>query len=691
MNDNSDQPPTNRLGNETSPYLRQHQHNPVDWYPWGEEALAAARASGKPILLSIGYSTCHWCHVMARESFADPATAALMNEHFVSIKVDREERPDIDKIYQLAHNILTQSSGGWPLTMFLDPETHIPFFGGTYFPKQTSAALPGFTDLLRRVAELFATKRDELQTAGDKVSEVFAKLSEGPGAEADAVPAWEAIADQACEMFKERYDKDAGGFGRAPKFPNAPALDFLLARWAAQGKSDRTAYDMVMITLTQMARGGIYDQLGGGFCRYSTDREWRIPHFEKMLCDNGALLTLYADALAIAPDALFTDVVADTIGWLERDMRAPEGAFYAAQDADSDGEEGAYYLWRRGEVRKLLTEDENLLIETLYGLDKPANFSSRWVLARRDSWRGVIDRIYLDADDPRAVFESARGKLLTERLKRRAPGRDEKILAGWNGLAINGIARAGLVAQRSDWIELAAQGLEFLRTEMLVDGRLYATWQAGTPRLAGYLDDHAFCLQAALTLLEADWHDATLYFARQVADAALEHFAAPGGGFFFTADDHEALIHRTRPSVDEASANGNAVMGAALFDLGHLLADTRYIEAAQGVLAWARPFSASFPTGHASMLRLAARADDPGVQVILRGPPDPAWLAACRTGYHADRRVYAIPYDGVHAVPDYLPRMVSAEVRARTTAYLCEGFQCSAPITELEALQEALN
>jgi len=663
LDSTSDSNGRNRLDQESSPYLLQHKDNPVHWYPWDEAALTAAKESNKPILLSIGYSACHWCHVMAHESFEDPATAEVMNQLFINVKVDREERPDIDKTYQLAHQLMTQNSGGWPLTAFLDPHTHLPIFAGTYFPKTANYQLPGFTDLLRRVSEAWNTQSEELAEQGKKISEVLASLQDlSPETESAD---YDAIVAKAREQLASQYDPNSGGFGGAPKFPNPTFTEFLFEQWSYSDKRDREALDMVMTTLTQIARGGIYDQLGGGFCRYATDKGWMIPHFEKMLYDNGALLGLFADALRVGPDQLFEDSLRDTVGWLLNRMQHTNGAFFAAEDADSEGEEGKYYVWQKQRVKKLLTEDEYLLVETLFGLDKPANFEGKWNLHRRESFRSATNRIILSdaSDDPRALWLSAKSKLLAEREHRTRPGLDDKILASWNGLAIDGLARAGMALGQPDWIKEAQRAMDFVRTNMMVDGALHATCKNGVARHPAYLDDHAFCLKALITLLQAQWREEDISFAIELANATIEKFSAASGGFYFTAHDHETLIHRAMPTVDEATASGNAVLGAALTDLGHLLADLRYLDAASAVLRWAAPFAERYPE----------------------------WIAACRTGYTPNRRVFAIGYgEGIKTLPAYLPRMVSADTQAQVTAYICSGMSCSAPITSLPELKAAL-
>ena len=687
----------NRLSGESSPYLKQHADNPVAWQPWDDEALNLARASQKPILLSVGYSACHWCHVMAHESFEDPATAQVMNQHFVNIKVDREERPDLDKVYQLAHQLLTQQSGGWPLTMFLDPDTLLPFFGGTYFPKTPRYELPGFTDLLLRIADVFSNKREELTEQGGRVAEVLGKLAPAANSEADLDDA--QLLDAARDQLKTQADSAEGGFGQAPKFPMPSTLERLLRHWAysqrSGGRPDRGALEMVMTTLTRMARGGIYDHLGGGFYRYATDRKWMIPHFEKMLYDNGQLLSLYADALAIAPDTLFRGAVAETADWMLREMQHPAGGFYAAQDADSDGEEGKFYLWRRHEVKKLLTEDEYLVVETLYGLDKPANFEGKWNLHRYDAWRSVVERLSLTPEAANELLAAARAKLLTERESRVRPGLDDKILTAWNGLAIKGLAKAGMRLHEPRWILAAQRAADFASEKLMVDGRLFATWK-GEPKHPAYLDDHANLIDGLLDLLAASWRDTDARFAVALCDAALERFYdTKDGGFYFTAHDHETLIHRPKPTMDDALPPGNGVMAQAFSAMGHLFGEQRYLNAAHATLVWARPAMEQYPAGHCSLLSGLQSELQPPQLVVIRAPEDAlddanALRATLDNGYTPWRTSYLIPYGSASVIPGYLPKLVSAETQRKTVAYVCSGLACSLPLETPEALAAAL-
>jgi uncharacterized protein YyaL (SSP411 family) len=677
----------NRLQDESSPYLRQHADNPVHWQPWDDAALTAAREQDKPILLSIGYSACHWCHVMAHESFEDSATAALMNDCFVNIKVDREERPDLDKVYQLAHQVLTQQGGGWPLTMFLDPHSLLPFFGGTYFPKSARAQIPGFTDLLGRINDAWQQQRDALGEQGEKLRDVFARLNESEAADQLADPA--ALADKAIEQLNGQYDASEGGFGTAPKFPMASTLAFLLHQ--AVAKQNRQAMDMVMTTLTRMARGGIYDHLGGGFFRYATDRAWAIPHFEKMLYDNGQLLSLYADAVIVGPDELFANALRETAGWLAGDMASPEGAFYAARDADSEGQEGHFYLWRRDEIKKALSEDEYLIIETLYGIDKPANFENRWNLARRDAWRSVVERLSLERDQADTLLSGAKQKLLALRQQRIAPGLDDKVLTAWNAMTIKGLAKTSIALGETRWLEVAQRCADFLREQLFDGDTLYASWQ-GQARFPAYLDDYANLMEALLTLLSAEWRETDAAFVRQLADRAVARFQDPEhGGFFFTHDRGE-LFHQPKPTMDDALPPGNGVIAQALIQLGHLFGENEYLEAAERALYWANGRMLQYPAGHCSMLGALEQYLEPAEQIIIRGPREQLdeWLELARGGFAPNRRCYGIPYDGVSTLPGYLPRLVSIEEQSRPVAYRCENFSCSLPIRSLDELKQTL-
>jgi len=683
---------TNRLATETSPYLLQHAENPVDWYPWGPEALDLARQSGKPIMLSIGYSACHWCHVMAHESFEDEATAALMNEHFVNIKVDREERPDIDKIYQTAHQLLTQRAGGWPLTMFINPDDQRPFFGGTYFPNVARHGLPSFSDLITRISGFFNEHKDDVEARGQQLADVFSQLEPKPATDDLQLDGKPLIT--ARKKIALSFDREYGGIGAAPKFPHPATLERLLRHWRAGAhgsEPDVEALFMVSLALTRIAKGGIFDQLGGGFCRYSVDRYWQIPHFEKMLYDNGPLLALYAQAWLATGDPLYLRIANETADWMLADMQAPNGGFYSTRDADSEGEEGIYYVWTPDEVAQLLTDDQYSVFARYLGLNADANFEGKWHLSVRETQKAIADDTGRTEDDVAQLIDSARETLLEVRSRRVAPGRDEKQLTSWNALAIRGLAIAGLSLGRSDLIESAARSADFVRERLMLNGRLLASFKDGAARFPAYLDDHAFLLDALLELLQADWQPRHLDFAIELADLLLLHFQdAELGGFFFTADDHESLMHRPKPLADEAVPSGNGIAAFALQRLGFLLGETRYLDAAEKTLRSAWSAIEEYPHGHVTLLAaLEEYVHHPEI-IIIRGNSEEMahWRASAAQIYAPRRLVFAIGSEA-----DGLPGSLAERrpVPGETVAYRCVGSHCSLPVSSWEALAAELS
>ena len=670
----------NRLAKETSPYLLQHADNPVDWYPWGEEAFARARETGKPVMLSVGYSACHWCHVMAHESFEDEATAELMNELFINVKVDREERPDIDKIYQTAHQLITQRGGGWPLTMFLDGDDQRPFFGGTYFPKEARYGMPAFGDLLKNIASYYEQKRDEVRQQSSRLLDVFGRLAPAPATDGEALS--DAPLALARNTFEQTLDREYGGFGSAPKFPHPTTIDRLLRHWrstANETEPDVEALFMAALTLARMAEGGLFDHVGGGFYRYSVDQYWQIPHFEKMLYDNGPLLAVYAQAAVATGDTLFADAANATADWMLADMRDDNGGFYATRDADSEGHEGLFYLWDPDEVRELLDDNYEVFAKR-FGLNTDANFEGRWHLTVREQV----------TEDEAAVINKAKRVLLARRDTRVAPGRDEKQLTSWNALAIRGLAIAGRALERPDLIDAAADAVEFLRDNLMRDGRLLASYKDGEARFAAYLDDHAFLLDALLELLQARWNTQHLEFAQQLAELLLEHFEDKGdGGFWFTANDHEQLIHRSKPLADEAVPSGNGVAAFALQRLGFLLGETTYLDAAERTLRAAWRAISEVPHGHVSLLTaLEEYLQHPEI-VVIRGANDDIsrWRDSAAKVYAPRRLVFAIPEDEAGlpgALADRKP------LAGETVAYRCLGTHCEMPVTTWEALAAQL-
>ncbi len=677
----------NRLANETSPYLQQHAGNPVDWHPWGEEALAKSRGENRPILLSIGYSACHWCHVMAHESFEDPAVAAVMNEHFVNIKVDREERPDIDQIYQLAHQMLTKRSGGWPLTMFLTPD-QAPFFGGTYFPKTARYNLPGFVQIMERVAQAYRERRADIDDQNRIVLEALNERS-APATLSEGVWTFAPI-ERAVAMLKGSFDSVYGGFGAAPKFPHPTDLALLL-RDAARRRDEKSLH-VVTHTLAKMAEGGIYDHLGGGFCRYSVDAEWQIPHFEKMLYDNGPLLALFTDAWAATKLPQFARVVDETAQWMMREMQSPEGGYYSSFDADSEGEEGRFYVWSADEVRGQLSAEQYDVASRIWGLDGAPNFEgTHWHLHIARSLSEVAMRVGKSVAECEQLMESARAAIFAVRETRVRPGRDDKILTSWNALAIAGMARAARVFDRPDWLASARRARDFIGRTLWQGGRLLATYKDGRAHLNAYLDDYAFLIDALIELIQADFQRDDLKLACALADTLIGHFEdGDDGGFFFTSHDHERLIQRSKSAHDNATPSGNGMAAYALNRLGHLTGEIRYITSAERTV---RAFHAQIehhPPVFASLLFALQESIEPTRLVVLAGSRamTRVWLAPLNARYRPDTMVVAIDA-GLADIPSALARPAPTN---GVNAYICQGVTCSAPVesmVELEVLLDA--
>jgi uncharacterized protein YyaL (SSP411 family) len=661
----------NRLATETSPYLRQHADNPVDWRPWGAEALAAARAQDKPILLSIGYSACHWCHVMAHESFEDPATAAVMNDLYINIKVDREERPDLDKIYQLAHQALTRRGGGWPLTVFLTPDDHLPFYAGTYFPKEPRYGMPPFVHILQQVRGFWDQRRDDVRSQNAALAEFLADYG---GSEVASEALTDAPIHAALAQIERSFDPQYGGHAGAPKFPHATEMELLL---------DMDLPEMVEFTLTRMAAGGIHDQLGGGFCRYSVDERWEIPHFEKMLYDNAQLLPV----LARTARADCAPVTGGIVAWLQREMTAPNGAFFSALDADSEHEEGKFYVWHRDEVRALLSTEEFAVVEPHYGFDRPPNFEQvAWNPIVATALVDIAQSLGITADEANSRLTTARAKLFAIRSQRVRPGLDDKILTSWNALMIAGLARAARAQDDPALSRLADRALDFLHQSAWRDGRLYASAGAALP---AYLDDYAFLLDALIESLQCRWNERDLTWAVALADALLQRFQdRERGGFFFTAHDHESLIQRPKPFADEAIPSGNGVAARALLRLGHLLGDTRYLDAAERILRAAYSTMLQMPQGCASLLRALHDFLHPRTHVVIRvadGGEKTLWKEA----------LHAIPPTAdvylIRSGASVLPGILGAQThRKGGVAYLCQGANCLPPISDPAGLNAAL-
>lgn len=679
----------NHLAAETSPYLLQHADNPVDWYPWGKEALEAAQAQNKPILLSIGYSACHWCHVMAHESFEDKEVAAVMNAHFINIKVDREERPDIDQIYQSAHHALNHRPGGWPLTMFLTPDQK-PFFGGTYFPKQARHGLPGFLQLLPKIASAYHTRTADIEQQNTALLQLLAQSQPTSSATNSTTLSRQPI-DHAWQQLTQQFDEQYGGFGKAPKFPHPVELQFCLRRYAIDNHTH--ALHMVTHTLKKMAQGGLYDQLGGGFYRYSTDRYWRIPHFEKMLYDNALLLPLYAETWLLTDNPLFKQVVTKTADWIMHDMQADAaagGGYFSSLDADSEQVEGKYYIWEQATVQAALTSEEYAIAAPYFGLDRPPNFENQyWHLEAVQTVAEVAAANRINLETAQQLINSTCEKLLAIRTQRIPPARDEKILTSWNALMIKGMARAGQIFERTDWIHSAQHAIDFIRATLWKDGRLLATFKDDKAHLNAYLDDYAFLLDCLLTLLQIDFRQSDLDFAIHLADTLLDQFEdKTAGGFFFTSHDHETLIQRPKTGHDGAMPAGNGIAAIALQRLGYLLSESRYLKAAEQTLAI---FSATF-TQHASsycsLLTALEEQLDP-IRIVQLTGQNETELQAWRTALlpcslHTLIVAPPFPYE-LSRSPDSL--MGRSTQNGTTRARVCMGRRC---LPEIDSLHELL-
>ncbi|MEV1167173.1 thioredoxin domain-containing protein [Nonomuraea sp. NPDC049784] len=645
----------NRLKDATSPYLLQHADNPVDWHPWGEEAFTEARQRDVPVLISVGYSACHWCHVMAHESFEDAATARLMNEHFVNIKVDREERPDVDAVYMGATQAMTRQ-GGWPMTVFATPEGH-PFYCGTYFPR------PNFQRLLTEVHNVWVGDREMVLTQGAKVVEA---LNAGTTLPSGAVPNEETLA-RAVQNLREEFDPAHGGFGRAPKFPPSMVLEFLLRSGEREMSGE---------TLGAMARGGMYDQLGGGFARYSVDAEWVVPHFEKMLYDNALLLRVYTHWWKAGGGELARRVALETADWMLREMRTKEGGFASALDADSEGVEGKFYVWTPEELREVLGEDDARWAQELFEVTGTFEHGTSVLQLPRDP------------DDP-VRYAGVRGRLLAARDQRVRPGRDDKVVASWNGLAIAALAETGAVFERPDLVEAATAAAELLASTHVVDGRLLRTskdGRAGTN--AGVLDDYANVAEGLISLYGVTGETRWLRLAGSLLDTVLDRFADGAGGFYDTADDAERLFQRPQDPTDNATPSGQYGAAGALLSYGALTGSTRHREIAHAALGTVSVLA----TGHARFagwgLSVARAALDGPVEVAVVGPADdPRTVALHRQALLADA-----PGLVVALGPGDFPELLEGRglVGGAPAAYVCRGFTCRMPVTTVEELRAEL-
>ncbi len=683
----------NRLQHETSPYLLQHAQNPVDWYPWGEEAFEAAQNLDKPILLSVGYSACHWCHVMAHESFEDNDTAAYMNEQFINIKVDREERPDVDDIYMQATLLFNRGNGGWPMTVFLTPEGH-PFHAGTYYPPVSRYGMPSFRQVMEVVIDTYRNKRKEVErtaraAASDLSRSVFENLTGDSGI---LTP---DLLDAAADTMLSRADPVHGGLTRGgPKFPNPVNLEYLLRYYVATGNDH--ALQAVLFTLRKMAQGGLYDQLGGGFHRYSVDEQWLVPHFEKMLYDNAQLARVYLHAWQISGEAFFREIVVDTLDYVMREMTGDNGGFYSTQDADSEGEEGRFFVWEAAELREALdgvvTNVDAVL--TYWGVTPGGNFEGRNILHVADMMERVAVRHGLDIEQMHDDVNTAKMVLFTLRKNRVAPGRDEKMLTAWNGMMLAAFAEAARMLDHEEYRRVAVANAEFLQREMVNgEGRLLRTHKNGTSKINGYLEDYAQVIDGLLELYQTTFETRWFVEALRLTEIVLEHFGADDGGFYDTSDDHEELILRPRNVQDSAMPSGNAVMGYNLLRLTGYTGETRYEDAALTIYRTLGSALSEYPLAFGKLLI--------GLDLYLRRPVEIALIGdladentrAMLSVIRGQFRPWAIV---AHSARNADANAMPALLRTRTlrdgapAAYVCENFVCAAPVTTADDLKRVL-
>jgi uncharacterized protein YyaL (SSP411 family) len=677
----------NRLADETSPYLLQHKDNPVDWYPWGPEAMQRARAEDKPILLSVGYSACHWCHVMAHESFEDAEVARVMNDLYVNVKVDREERPDVDSVYMTAVQQMTQH-GGWPMTVFLTPDG-APFYGGTYFPPEPRHGMPSFTQVLVAVAEAYRERRPDVERSAAELRDVLSRGSFGnpPQGKVEA-----DVLDRAYQGLAARFDGRHGGFGGAPKFPQPMLLEFVLRHWKRTG--DAQALRMVEQTLRRMAAGGMYDHLGGGFHRYSVDARWLVPHFEKMLYDNALLSRAYLHGWMATGHEPYRRIVEQTLGYVLREMTSPEGAFYSAQDADSEGEEGRFYVWSVGEIDELLGPEEGALFRRYYDVTEEGNFEGHNILHAERPIADVAREAGVTEERLHDVVERGRDVLYSARSKRVWPGRDDKVLTAWNAMMVHSLAEAGRATGRTEWISAAARCADFLLAELRRDGRLLRTWKDGRAKIDAFLEDHAILADALIALYEATFEPRRLDEARALADAMLDRFWDDAeGAFYDTASDAEALVVRPRDIFDNATPSGNSVAAGVLLKLSRILGEPRYARVGRRVLEGLAEVVARVPMGFGHLLCVMDfELATPREVAFIGTPGEPETDALTRVAARAYLpNTVVVLGRGSGGEDPAIPLLEGrGRVDGRAAAYVCERYACRRPVTEPAELEREL-
>lgn len=686
----SQQRTPNRLADETSPYLQQHAFNPVDWYPWGEEAIEKARAEDKPIFLSVGYSACHWCHVMEHESFENDTIAGLMNDGFINVKVDREERPDVDQIYMNAVLALS-GHGGWPMSVFLTPELK-PFYGGTYWPPASRMGMPGFADILNKVSEAWGSRRDELQNSADELTQAVIRMG-GPQGE-KATPG-EQLLLNAQTALEQSSDKHHGGFGGAPKFPHPMSVRLMLR--LAQRTGESFTREVALMTLDKMARGGIYDHLGGGFHRYATDAAWLVPHFEKMLYDNALLTPAYVEAFQITGEERYATVVRETLDYTLREMTDDAGAFYSTQDADSEGEEGKFFVWNESEIDEHLAADDAKIFKACYDVRPRGNWEGKTILNRPHPQDEAAEAQGMQPQELEALLARCRQTLFDVRKERIAPGRDEKMLTSWNGMMISAMAIAGSVLDEERYINAARNAADFVLANLLEDsGRLLHSYKDGRARFNGYLDDYACLIDGLIDLYQAVFDAKYLEAAVQLAETMIARFQdADAGGFFYTSDDHEQLIARNKDSQDNATPSGNAMAATALLKLARLTGRGEFEQQAVVTLELLTGQLARYPQSGGQALMAVDFFLGPAYEIVIVPGDDAAENDAV---LHAVREVFlpnkVVAMQSTNAdSPAVLASLLADKpVRdGRATVYFCEKGACQEPAVGLDAIHSAVN
>jgi uncharacterized protein YyaL (SSP411 family) len=686
----------NRLAHETSPYLLQHQNNPVDWYPWGPEAIEKSRHGHKPIFLSIGYSACHWCHVMEHESFENDAIAGVLNENFVAIKVDREERPDLDQIYMNAVQMLT-GHGGWPMSVFLTPELK-PFYGGTYWPPHSSRGMPGFDQILGAVIDAWKNRREQALTAAEQLTAELRNVGEITSGDAGKLSV--ELINAAAGQLRRTFDNTYGGFGQAPKFPHPMDLQLLVR--VAQRTGQSGPLDMVRLTLDRMAAGGIYDHLGGGFARYSVDAQWLVPHFEKMLYDNALLAGAYLDAYLVTGYENYARVLRETLNYVIRDMTDPAGGFYSTEDADSEGHEGLFYTWTPDEIDSVLGDERGATFGRVYDVSDIGNFEGRNILNLPKTLEQCAKILNRDLRDLTAELGESREQLFLAREKRIRPGRDDKIIVAWNGLMIDAMARAGAALNEPEYVITASEAASFILGRMrLEDGRLLHTTRAGAAKLNAYLDDYASFANSLISLYEASFNERWMEAAASLMDIVLEKFGDPaGGGFFYTASDHEQLIARPKELTDSSTPSGNALAATALLRLSKLLGRRDYLEAATNTLAAAAPLLERAPMAAGQMLLALDRYIGPSYELVIVGDLSrnntKEAIAAVQRRY-LPRAVIAArdstSSDDTATRSSRLEELFAGKQSpsGEPVLYVCQNFACQEPAVGRDAIEEQLS